>query len=210
MGCEPMQDPQSRFLHRFLRSRRSVRRFAPRPVPRPVLERVLRTAMRAPSAHNRQPWRFVVVQDPAVRQALIHALHRRWRQDLERDGLPQEAIQRRLQRSRERLSQAPVLLCLCHDRATEDAYPDAARQRAEYLMGVQSTALAGVYLLLAARAEGLTGVWMCAPLFAMDAVREALGLPATWEPQAFLLLGYPARGPRPKPLRPLRQVVVYR
>ncbi len=202
--------PQARQAHRLLRSRRSVRRFQNRPVPRPVLERILRTALRAPSAHNRQPWRFVLVQSPARREALVRTLHRAWKQDLLRDGLSPSDIQARLRRSRERLMAAPVLLCLCHDTGTEDPYPDLRRRQAERLMGVQSTALAGVYLLLAAHAEGLAGVWMCAPLFAPEAVRRVLQLPETWEPQAFLLLGYPAQRARKKCLRPLSQVLLER
>ncbi len=202
--------PQARQAHRLLRSRRSVRRFQNRPVPRPVLERILRTALRAPSAHNRQPWRFVLVQSSARREALVQALHRAWEQDLLRDGLSPSDIQARLRRSRERLMAAPVLLCLCHDTSTEDPYPDPRRRQAERLMGVQSTALAGVYLLLAAHAEGLAGVWMCAPLFAPEAVRRVLQLPETWEPQAFLLLGYPAQRARRKCLRPLSQVLLER
>ncbi len=200
----------SRVLHRFLRSRRTVRRFADRPVPRKVVERILRTAMRAPSAHNRQPWRFVLVQSLAARRALVEALSRAYRRDLTQDGLTPDEIEARVARSRKRLTTAPVLLLLCHDRSTEDTYPDARRQHAERLMGVQSTALAGVYLLLAAEAEGLRGVWMCAPLFAGETVRRALHLPETWEPQAFLLLGYPAQNPRPKCLRPLAQVLLER
>ncbi len=200
----------SKVFHRFLRSRRSVRRFRERPVPQSVLYRVLRTAMRAPSAHNRQPWRFVLVQSPARREALIAALHQVWKKDLQRDGVPEGDIQVRLQRSRERLMDAPVLVCLCHDRRTEDVYTDPRRKQAEHIMGVQSTALAGVYLLLAAQAEGLAGVWMCAPLFAPEAVREALDLPISWEPQAFLLLGYPAKPPKKKCLRPLHDVLLER
>lgn len=202
--------PKARWAHRLLRSRRSIRRFQNRPVPRAVLERILRTALRAPSAHNRQPWRFVLVQSPERREALIRVLHQAWQRDMERDGLPEAEIQTRLRRSRERLMAAPVLLCLCHDTRTEDPYPDPRRQQAERLMGVQSVALAGLYLLLAAHAEGLAGVWICAPLFAPEAVRRALTLPASWEPQAFLLLGYPAQRARPKCLRPLSQVLLER
>lgn len=202
--------PQGRWAHRWLRSRRSIRRFQKRPVPRKVLARILRTALRAPSAHNRQPWRFVLVQSPARREVLIRMLHQAWQQDMEQDGLPPAEIRTRLRRSRERLMAAPVLLCLCHDTSTEDVYPDPRRQQAERLMGVQSTALAGIYLLLAAHAEGLAGVWMCAPLFAPQAVRRALALPASWEPQAFLLLGYPAQRARPKSIHPLAHVLLER
>lgn len=53
--------------------RRSVREFAPTPVPRAVIEEALRAAASAPSGANQQPWRFVAVQDLAVRRALREA-----------------------------------------------------------------------------------------------------------------------------------------
>ena len=46
----------------FLRSRYSVRKFTDQPVPKELLERLLETATWAPSAHNRQPWRMVVLE----------------------------------------------------------------------------------------------------------------------------------------------------
>ena len=68
-----------------------------------------------------------------------------------------------------------------------------SRQQSEHWMGIQSVALAGGHLLLAAWAEGLGGVWMCAPLFAQAAASQALDLPGSWQPQALILLGYPAK-----------------
>ena len=197
-------------LHRLLRSRRSVRRFSQKPVPEAMVHRIIRTAMRAPSAHNRQPWRFVWVKERATKRRLAAALLRNWVNDLRRDGRDPASLAPRMHRSFRRIMDAPVLLLLCYDRATEDSFPDPERQRAAYLMGVQSTALAGVYALLAAEAEGLRGVWVCAPLFAQDLVRQVLALPESWEPHAFLYLGYPAEEPRPKCLRPLAQVLVRR
>ena len=48
-------------LHHFLQTRRTVRRFKPDPVADEVVARVLATAAHAPSAHNLQPWRFIIV-----------------------------------------------------------------------------------------------------------------------------------------------------
>ncbi len=53
-----------------IRSRRSVRRFRPDPVPADRIERLLDAARWAPSGLNNQPWRFVVVQAPEVREQL--------------------------------------------------------------------------------------------------------------------------------------------
>ena len=73
-------------------------------------------------------------------------------------------------------------------------------------MGVQSVALAGGTLLLAAHAEGLGGVWVCAPLFTPDTVRASLDLPSDWVPQGMILLGYPEKVPEPRPRRPVSEV----
>jgi coenzyme F420-0:L-glutamate ligase/coenzyme F420-1:gamma-L-glutamate ligase len=95
---------------------------------------------------------------------------------------------------------------LCLDTQVGDDYPDERRRQAEYLMGVQSVAMAGENLLLAAHDEGLGGVWVCAPLFAQESVRKALELPIEWQPQGLLLLGYPAKVPQMRPHRPIAEI----
>src|SRR5215216_2108387 len=61
-------------FHNFLRTRRSIRRFLSKPVPDSVIRNILTTATFAPSAHNRQPWRFVVVTDESVKGTLAEAM----------------------------------------------------------------------------------------------------------------------------------------
>lgn len=56
-----------------MEARRSVRHFAPDPVPRQAIELAIRTASTAPSGAHRQPWRFVVVDDPAVKSEIREA-----------------------------------------------------------------------------------------------------------------------------------------
>ena len=56
-----------------LSSRRTVRHFGDRPIPDGVVEQAVRAAGTAPSGANLQPWRFVVVTDPAVRRKLREA-----------------------------------------------------------------------------------------------------------------------------------------
>ena len=53
-----------------IRTRRSIRRYAPRPVPDAVGGDLLRAAMSAPSAGNQQPWQFVVITDPRLREEI--------------------------------------------------------------------------------------------------------------------------------------------
>ncbi len=194
-------------LHQFLRSRRSIRRFQPDRVPADVVHRILETATFAPSAHNTQPWRFAVLTSLVAKSRLAKAMEVEFRRDLERDKLLEAEVAARLERSRRRILEAPVIIVLCMDESGMDLYPDARREQAERTMAVQSTALAGLQLLLAAHAEGLGSVWTCAPLFAPEAVRSTLSLPKEWQPQGMFFIGYPAETPREKPLKPVSQVV---
>ena len=178
-------------LHQFLRSRRSIRRFKPDPVPDSVIENILTTATFAPSAHNRQPWRFCVVTDVSVKQKLADAMAIEFKHDLEQDQLPANEIQKRTKRSRERITAAPVLVILCLDMSEMDVYPDKKRKQAEFRMAMQSVANAGMQLMLAAHAEGLGSVWVCSPLFVQETIQSVLNLPKTWEPQAMFFVGYP-------------------
>lgn len=56
-----------------IRNRRSIRRFKPVPLESPVLARIVEAGRRAPSAKNRQAWRFVVVTDADLRAKLESA-----------------------------------------------------------------------------------------------------------------------------------------
>ncbi|GAB4581402.1 MAG: nitroreductase family protein [Anaerolineales bacterium] len=200
---------ESLHLHEFIRSRRSVRRFLPDPVPQTVIERLLKTGTFASSAHNRQPWRFAVLTTPKAKTRLADAMGAVFRRDLQADGLPPDEIEKQVTRSHTRLCEAPIVIMLCLTMADMDTYPDEKRQHAEYLMATQSVAMAGGTILLAAHAEGLGGVWVCAPLFAPDTVRRALSLPLDWEPQGMLLLGYPAVQPEARARKPIEQVAFF-
>lgn len=186
-------DDQARAVLDAIATRRSIRRYREEPVPAGLLEEVLRAATWAPSAHNRQPWRFAVVQSLAARSRLAEAMGARLRDDLEADGVPEAVIAADVTRSYRRLAGAPVLIVVCLTMADMDRYPDEQRQNNERIMAIQSTAMAGQNLLLAAHALELAGCWMCAPLFSQETVRVELDLPAAWEPQGLITLGYPAQ-----------------
>lgn len=69
---QPANDPltESRRFYEIMKHRRSVRLFSDRPVPREVIETVIAAAGTAPSGANKQPWRFVAVQDPAIKREI--------------------------------------------------------------------------------------------------------------------------------------------
>lgn len=195
---------------RLLTERRSVRRFLEQPVAPALIEQAIELACWAPSAHNEQPWRFVVLNSSEAKERLAQALGETLRRDLLAQGVSLEEIHQRLERSRNRIQTAPlaILLCLCE----EDIQPGGTerQRRGEREMAIQSVALAGGQFLLAAHALGLATVWLCAPLFAPEAAQQALDLPASWQAQALILVGHASERPVPPPRKSLAEVVLYR
>jgi F420 biosynthesis protein FbiB-like protein len=196
-------------LHEFLRTRRSVRRLSSGSISQDTVDKILASATFAPSAHNRQPWRFAIACTSEGRARLADEMATAFRRDLETDGLSTVQVDSRVVRSKNRILTAPLAIVLCMDASDMDAYPDELRARAEREMAIQSTANAGATLLLAAHAEGLGASWSCAPLFAPEVVSSALGLPATWEPQALFLIGRPEESPAARERRPVNEISLY-
>ncbi len=179
-------------LFDLIRGRRSIRRYTPEAIPKEVILHLIEAATWAPSAHNRQPWRFVAITQPEVKERLARAMGNRLRADRTADGDDPDAIERDVARSYARLTGAPVLIVICLSMVDMDSYPDPRRAQNERMMAVQSTAMAGQNLMLQAHALGLATCWMCAPLFVPALIRETLGLPADWESQGVITLGKPA------------------
>lgn len=172
-------------------SRRSIRRYRDTPVMSETIELLLTAAISAPSAHNRQPWRFRLLRD-GEKEALAAAMGARLRHDRLADGDPLDAIDVDITRSYARISGSPAIIVMCLSMEDMDHYTDMRRAQAEYLMAVQSVAMAGQNLLLAAHATGLGACWVCAPLFCPETVRTVLNLPDSWQPQGMITIGYPA------------------
>jgi F420 biosynthesis protein FbiB-like protein len=193
----------------LIRTRRSIRRYTDQPVSRAQLHALLEAARWAPSAHNRQPWRFCVVTAQATKEALSRRMSERWQQDLGADGADPEYVARRIAASHARLTLSPALIVPSVTLEDMDVYPDVERNHAEFVMAVQSVALACQNLLLAAHDLGLGASWLCAPLFVPHLVREVLDLPEHWHPQAILTVGVPAEQ-KEKDRAPLAGQVIWR
>lgn len=194
-------------LYQVVQSRQSIRSFRAQPVPQPVLNRMFMAAIRAPSAHNRQPWRFLVLEDEVSKDKLARRMGERLERERLADGDERHAVQRDVARSYRRIIGAPVVVVVCLTIEEMDRYPDERRMQAEHHMAVQGVAMAAQNFLLAAVAEGLGACWMCAPLFAPEEVQRSMDLPDSWEPQGLILLGYPARPGRIRSRKPLEEVL---
>lgn len=190
----------------LIKSRRSIRNFKQEPVPRTLIHAILDMARWAPSAHNAQPWRCIVIDDVKVKEALASEMGKAWLSDLISDGVAGEKAEENVKNEGwNRITRSPVVIIVCLSMAEMHKYPDARRRRAEYLMAVQSVAAYIQNMLLLAHYHGLGACWICAPLFCKDAVRRILGLPRMIEPQAMILMGRPDETPTPPPRREIEE-----
>jgi len=180
-----------------IQKRRSIRNFLAHEVPPELVLESLAAAGWAPSAHNSQPWRFIVICDPALKQKLAYTMTEAWAADLTRDGLTVDEDKRR--ERVDRFAKAPVLILACLTMEELRKFPDSERQGYERDLAVQSLGAGIQNLLLAATAAKLASCWFCAPGFCKETVRKILNIPADVEPHAFLILGYSGETLTPPP-----------
>lgn len=189
-------------LHDVVKQRRSIRKYLPKEVPRELVLEVLEAASWAPSAHNSQCWRFIVIQDAGIKRDLVEQMAEAWAADLKNDGVTAEE-EKRIER-RDRFVSAPVLILACLTMEGLRKFPDAERQRYERDLAVESLGAGLENLLLTAHAKNLGACWYCAPAFCKETVREVLKIPSEIEPAALIVLGYPAESPPVPPKKALK------
>ncbi len=182
-----------------LRQRRSIRKYRQQPIPFDLIKRLLEAASYAPSAHNAQPWRFIVIANPEQKAALADAMAQVWLAELERDHIPKNTRWATVDTSAARFIAAPALILACLSMEDMNEYLDTERQKHERDLALQSLGAAVQNLLLQAQIQGLGACWYCAPAFCKSIVRQVLNIPDDVEPHALLTVGYPAETPKMPP-----------
>lgn len=182
-------EEQRQALYDIIAARRDVRRFRPDPVEPALVERLLGAAHAGPSVGHSQPWRFITVSAPEVRErAALMAERERQRQAR---LLTEEAASKMMDLQLHGIRVAPLGIIVCCDRRAPAAgvlgratFPDT---------DLWSCACAIENLWLAARAEGLGLGWVT--LFPPEELARLVGLPAGVETLGWLCLGWPDERP---------------
>ncbi len=176
-----------------LHARRTIRAFGPGEVPRSAIGEAIRAACTAPAPHHTRPWRFVVLDRPPSKRALLAAIAAAWRADLRGDGTPEDVIERRIARSDDVLGRAPALIVPFVRPRGAHPYEDDERAGAEREMFLLSGGAAIQNLLLALHAQNLASCWISSTLFCQEETRAVLGMAEDWH-----ALGTVACGPMPE------------
>jgi coenzyme F420-0:L-glutamate ligase/coenzyme F420-1:gamma-L-glutamate ligase len=193
-----------------LKDRRSYKlTFSQQEVERDTIKRCIRLARWAPSAHNSQPWRYIILEKGTLREKLINRMNEKLKSDLKEDGKGESYIKKKINKTRGQFLESPLLLLLCLEKEDLEIYPDEKRNQNEFILGVQSISTSATYLLLALENEGLAACWYCAPLFAKGIVKEVLQLPPTLVPMAFFTVGYPKESKIKPPYRKELEDIIY-
>jgi 5,6-dimethylbenzimidazole synthase len=181
----PLFDDQFRVnLAALLVWRRDVRRFRSDPLPAGLLEQLVALACLAPSVGLSQPWRWVVVDAPERRAAIVENFSQ-----ANQDALAMLAGNRAALYARLKLAglvEAPVHLAVFVDPTTETGHGLGRRTMPEAL--AYSAVCAVHTLWLAARAQGVGVGWVS--ILDPAQARWALDVPEQWQLVAYLCLGY--------------------
>lgn len=176
---------------RTILERRAIRRYDTKPIPRETLETILQCAQYAPSGMNSQPWKFVVVTDPAFRETLVQKA--RSLAEGFAEGLKAK-FPERYQTIRQRF----------------ESLPDPVFYGAPAIFFIvtkggdfadTSAGLAAENVMLAAKSLGIGSCWigMAVGLNEDPEVRTRMKLADGEKISAPIILGYPLESPEPAP-----------
>lgn len=183
--AEAFDENERRAVYRAIRERRDVRRgFLPEPIPDELLHRLLEAAHNAPSVGLMQPWRFIVVRDPAVRRKVHEIFLKANEQALA--SYEGEQQQNYAGMKLEGILEAPQNLCIVCDSQSNQGHQLGRRTMPE--TAIYSAVCAVQNLWLAARAEGIGVGWVS--ILEPGLLRSTLRIPDQITPIAYLCLGY--------------------
>lgn len=170
IGCTSGQTDKGKIAIENIETRASVRSYTDKPVGQQTIDTLLHAAMSAPSAVNRQPWHFVVINDKSVLARIAEAS-------------PNAGM----------AAKAPLAIAVCGD--MDKALEGEARE-----FWVQDASAATENLLLAAHALGLGAVWtgFYPDKARCKALSEILSLPENVVPLNIVVVGYPDKAVAPK------------
>ena len=187
-------------LYDAMSTLRAVRRLRQDPIPDDVIDRVLQAACWAPTGGNQQPWKVIVVTDPALKVGLKEIYHPQWQRFrvgyLDRmDALPEDAAAagRRVVDAGDHLAdhlhEAPAILMFCANPAAM-AITDAKLDRIS-MVGGGSVYPAVQNAMLACVEEGLGCTLTTLHCLNESEVKTLLDIPDSWATVGMVPIGYP-------------------
>ena len=199
----------------LVKKRRSIRQFKPDPIPDEYVDKIIEAARWAPSTSNSQPWEFIVIKKPELKNKIVQLY-------MERSAIN---YQMELTREPERryptmatwiegpfgFAKAPVFILVCGDQRTKEIYPLSLALEFSPKEIYSSLASAFLYMHLAATTLGLGSQWASTVDFpsVQCRIEQLLGIPKEFEIYEMMAVGYPDVEPKPRLVRAKEEMVHY-
>jgi len=171
------------------KARKSVRKYKTDPIDGEALKRILEAGRTAPSGNNSQPWRFVIVDDAKMKEALFTvASKQRW------------------------ILEAPITIAVIADITAklksefkdEPVSTSDPRYNEVLIKSVRDATIAADHIVMAATDEGLGTCWIA--LYEQEDIRPVLGVPDSCYVVSIITIGYADQDPKARPRRPLAEI----
>jgi nitroreductase len=176
----------------LVKVRRSVRKYRPESVSREDILKILDCANWAPSASNRQPWEFIVVNGDWIKRLSesYRDIVEEFTRNVEIKDIGNVASNKDFIRFASAYGGAPVVVVVLVKKHSDPR---------EAIADIQSASAAMENLVLAAAESGLGTCWMTGPLRDENSLRSILSVPDDKDIVAVSPLGYPDEIPKPVP-----------
>ena len=202
----------------LVKKRRSIRRFRPDPIPDADIEKIVDAACWAPSGFNMQPWEFVVIKKPELKNKIvdyisdIRPLTRNMEMTRE-DWMGKPWRMKGLIEKNMDYTTAPVYIMLLGDPRTNMGLPMYIREDEGLRQMIYYSGLANafLYMHLAAATLGIGTQWVSITHtgYVQSMIKQLLGIPSELEVFDMIVLGYPEMEPRPKLMRNREEMIHY-
>ncbi len=202
----------------LIKKRRSIRRFRPDPIRDGDIEKIIAAACWAPSGFNMQPWEFVVIKKPELRNKIvdyisdIRPLTRNMEMTRE-DWMGKPWRMKGLTEKNMDYTTAPVYILLLGDPRTNIGLPMFIREDEGLRQMIYYSGLANafLYMHLAAATLGIGTQWVSITHtgYVQSMIKQLIGIPSELEVFDMIVLGYPEMEPRPKLMRNREEMIHY-
>jgi nitroreductase len=185
----------------LVKKRRTIRQFRSDHVPDEYITKIIEVARWAPSGFHTQPWEFVVIKNPEVKNRVIAVLEQKSPpiKDPAKNASPRKSYK-----------DAPVFILLLCDWRAKIGLPGSPQNNTQ-VAGLYQSSLANAFLLmhLAATSLGLASQWYTATSRpeVEQALREIIGFPKDLTIYDMMVLGYAASPPNPKFVRDIDEIM---
>lgn len=199
-----------------IQNRKSIRKYKPDPIPDEMVKKLVEAARWAPSTDNAQPWRFIIIRDREMIEALGKiagtGIFTRIRIQQFLTGKLQQRFQDVPKEKKEQvfrkltggfmsgyLGGAPLVVVVCGDKVSP------CSMVADCCAAIEN-------MLLAIHAMGLGATWTAAVTGdPRDEARtkKLLDIPEEWKVITAISIGFPAESPGPRPRKPVEDIVFY-